>query len=172
MSVIAMFAHVKSIELRETGFVLIDFSCNGNRREVSRIAKHRYHCTRWLIFWKIGNILFYIPPIECPTQWNLFASKPSWNNLVSALPACFEMIDARTMAEWRRLTEYWPQSRIKMLWSLRLMYALVTVWTASLLKSSIHPETREQHCRRHRLISVQIVYELYLTRFIKHACCV
>lgn len=170
MSVISMFIHIKSIELSETCFLLIDFGCNETHHVVSAIAKHRYHCNHWLIVWKIWSIRLYIPPIECPTQWNLFDSNPNWNNFVKDLPACFAMIDERMTAEWRTVNEYWPQSRIIMLWSLRLMYDSAIVWIASLSKSSIQPETKHRRKHRIRVISMQKIYDLCLTRFIfQHA---
>lgn len=81
----------------------------------------------------------HLPPILCPTQWNLLASKPSRNNFISDLPASLEMMDERMTALWRMLNEYWPQSRITRLWSFRLMYDSLTSWGPSDPKSSIHP---------------------------------
>lgn len=81
----------------------------------------------------------YTPPIEWPTQCTLLAAKPLWKALTRASPTYFEMMDERTTAAGRFVNEYWPQSRNKILWSLRLMYALMTIWAVAVVKSSIQP---------------------------------
>lgn len=94
----------------------------------------------------------YVPPIECPTQWKLFALSPSWNIFVSVLPACFAMTVEIMTEEWSVVSEYCPQSSSRMLWSFRLMYAFTSICEPSLSKSSVHPGNRKRP-RRQRVIS-------------------